>query len=199
MIRETVIAETMISQTMPGCAFAEAAQRSGPETILLVEDEAFVRKATAEALESAGYRLVIAGNAAEALGAYRRCSWPVDLLLADIVMPGMSGRELAAEIENFYPRARVLLMSGYVEELAGRALFPNSDDCLVKPFSVHSLLSRVRKVLGHEKGSATKSHNESVAGGGGCNETPGTTANRIHQRQGHAAPGTYKASARSSG
>jgi ActR/RegA family two-component response regulator len=99
-------------------AFAEATRWCGPETILLVEDEAFVQKATAEALESAGYRLVIAGSAVEALEAYRRCSWPVDLLLCDIVMPGMSGRELVVELENFDPRARILLMSGYAEQLA---------------------------------------------------------------------------------
>jgi CheY-like chemotaxis protein len=144
------------SEAMMSTAFAEAAQWSGPETILLVEDEAFVRTATAEVLESAGYRLVIAGSAAEALAAYRRCSWPVDLLLCDIVMPGMNGRELATELEKLYPRARVLLMSGYAEQLACCALFPNGEDCLAKPFSAHALLSRVRKVLGREEESAPK-------------------------------------------
>jgi DNA-binding response OmpR family regulator len=163
MISETVITEiggTTIANTTIGSAFAKASEWSGPETILLVEDEAFVRAATAEVLESAGYRLVIAGSAAEALEAYRTCSLPVDLLLADIVMPGMNGRELATELERLYPRARVLLMSGYAEQLAGCALFPNGAECLVKPFSVHALLSRVREVLGHEKESATTSHCE---------------------------------------
>jgi len=102
-------------------AFAAAAQRSWPETILLVEDEAFVRNATAEVLESAGYRLVIAASAAEALDAYRKCVGRVDLLLADVVMPGMSGSELAAEFERLCPRARVLLMSGRDEQVAGPA------------------------------------------------------------------------------
>src|SRR5580700_4654476 len=103
MISETVITEiggTTIANTTIGSAFAKASEWSGPETILLVEDEAFVRAATAEVLESAGYRLVIAGSAAEALEAYRTCSLPVDLLLADIVMPGMNGRELATELER---------------------------------------------------------------------------------------------------
>lgn len=160
LIGETMNSEAAISKTITGAAFANAADWSGPETILLVEDEAFVRTATTEVLESAGYRLVVAGSAAEALVAYHSCSWPVDLLLADIVMPGMDGRELATELENFHPRARVLLMSGYAEQLAGCALFPNGDECLVKPFSVHTLLSGVRKVLGHGKESATKSHYE---------------------------------------
>ncbi len=162
MTGETVISETRISETMISAAFAEAAQWGGPETILLVEDEEFVRKATADALESAGYRLVIARGGAEALEAYRRCSCPVDLLLADIVMPGMSGRELATELETFHPHARVLLMSGYSEQLARCALFPNGEEYLAKPFSVHTLLSRVREVLGHEEESATKGRLEGV-------------------------------------
>src|SRR5271169_5407250 len=87
-----VVGVAMPSETMPGAAFVEPAPRGGPETILLVEDEGFVRKVTAEVLESAGYKVVIAGNAGEALEVYRRLSGPVDLLLADVVMPGMSGR-----------------------------------------------------------------------------------------------------------
>ena len=128
-------------------ALTEAGKWCGPETILLVEDEAFVRKATAEALESAGYRLLIAKNAAEALEAYRSCVWPVDLLLTDVVMPGMSGLDLAAEFESLCPRARVLLMSGHAEQFAGRELSRYSKRCLAKPFSIRALLKRVREVL----------------------------------------------------
>ena len=128
-------------------AFAAAAQRSWPETILLVEDEAFVRNATAEVLESAGYRLVIAASAAEALDAYRKCVGRVDLLLADVVMPGMSGSELAAEFERLCPRARVLLMSGRDEQVAGPARSCDGKNYLAKPFSVGALLARVREAL----------------------------------------------------
>ena len=126
--------------------FAEAGRWCGPETILLVEDEAFVRKATAEVLESAGYRLVIARTAAEALEACRRCLRPVDLLLTDIVMPGMSGRDLAAEFTSLCPRARVLLMSGDAE-LAACEGSRYGKKYLTKPFSVRVLLSRVREAL----------------------------------------------------
>jgi CheY-like chemotaxis protein len=139
--------EPAISETITGAAFAEASEWSGPETILLVEDEAFVRNATAEVLESAGYRLVVAGSAAEALMAYRSCSRPVDLLLADIVMPGKDGRELATELENFYPRARVLFMSGYAEQLAWCGSSACDKHYLAKPFSSPMLLRRVREVL----------------------------------------------------
>ena len=139
--------EPAISETITGAAFAEASEWSGPETILLVEDEAFVRNATAEVLESAGYRLVVAGSAAEALMAYRSCSRPVDLLLADIVMPGKDGRELATELENFYPRARVLFMSGYAEQLAWCEASAGRRKYLAKPFSLGTLLGRVREVL----------------------------------------------------
>ena len=139
--------EPAISETMTGAPFAEASEWSGPETILLVEDEAFVRNATAEILESAGYRLVIAASASEALAAYRLCSWPVDLLLADIVMPGMSGRELAVELEDFYPHVRVLLMSGYAEQLAWCGSSACDKHYLAKPFSIPMLLRRVREVL----------------------------------------------------
>jgi CheY-like chemotaxis protein len=130
-----------------GDSFSETTAWSGPETILLVEDEAFVRKVTAEVLESAGYRLVIAGSAVEALEASRGGTRPVDLLLADVVMPGMNGRELAAEFETLYPRARVLLMSGYAEQLALCASVPYDKKYLAKPFSVPVLLGRVREVL----------------------------------------------------
>jgi two-component system, cell cycle sensor histidine kinase and response regulator CckA len=118
----------------------------GPETILLVEDEAFVREAAAEALESAGYRLLIAGSAAEALAAYRGCFRPVDLLLADVVMPGMSGRDLAAEFAGLCPRTRILLMSGYAEQLAACQPSPYKK-WLAKPFSTRTLLRAVREAL----------------------------------------------------
>jgi CheY-like chemotaxis protein len=120
------------------------------ETILLVEDEAFVRKAAAEVLESAGYRLVIAGSAAEALELCRESCETVDLLLADVVMPGMGGPELAAEFERLCPRPRVLLMSGYVEgghaeRLPQRSTYDNG--YLAKPFSRQTLLKKVRELL----------------------------------------------------
>jgi two-component system, cell cycle sensor histidine kinase and response regulator CckA len=130
-----------------GSDISAAGPRGGPQTILLVEDEAFVRKVTAEVLESAGYRLVIARNAAEALETYRGFSTPPDLLLSDVVMPGMSGGELARELQNLCPHPRVLLMSGYVEKLSRSDLSPTDSEYLAKPFSIQTLLRRVREAL----------------------------------------------------
>jgi two-component system cell cycle sensor histidine kinase/response regulator CckA len=142
----TIVSEAA-AETMFAAAFTGTGQCGGPETILLVEDEAFVRKVTAEVLESAGYKLVIARTAAEALAAYRGCQGPPDLLLADVVMPGMSGRELAGKLAGFYPRARALLMSGYPEQLTRSELVPHSQHYLAKPFSIPLLLRKVREVL----------------------------------------------------
>jgi two-component system, cell cycle sensor histidine kinase and response regulator CckA len=115
--------------------------------VLLVEDEAFVRKAAAEVLESAGYRLLIAGNASEALEVCREVSEPVDLLLTDVVMPETSGRELAAEFLTICPRAKVLLMSGYPERHAPMERSTTTSGYLAKPFSSATLLQRVREFL----------------------------------------------------
>jgi two-component system cell cycle sensor histidine kinase/response regulator CckA len=135
-------------EPMPAADFAIAVPWCGPKTILLAEDEWFVRQATAAALESAGYRLLVAGSGAEGLDLCRTCRHPVDLLLTDVVMPGMSGRDLAAEFERLCPHARVLLMSGHAEELARSGRLDDDTRCLVKPFTVRTLLSRVRELLG---------------------------------------------------
>ena len=134
-------------ETIPSAAFVEPLCLGGPETILLVEDEGFVRKVTAEVLESAGYKLVIARTGAEALDTYRQLSEPVNLLLADIVMPGMSGQDLAVEFERLCPRARVLLMSGYAGQLASCQVSRCARPYLAKPFSVRTLLRSVREIL----------------------------------------------------
>ena len=127
-------------------AFASIGQQSGSETILFVEDEAFVRRVAAEVLESAGYRVVVAASASEALQAYRGTE-PVDLLVADVVLPDMSGRELAVRVETSLPSARILLMSGYPEQLALCELSAHHRKYLAKPFSLHSLLRSVREAL----------------------------------------------------
>ena len=143
-----VAPQTMAAQATSSGVFAETTGMGPAQTILLVEDEAFVRKATAEALQSAGYSVVIATSASVALEAYSKRSRPVDLLLSDVVMPGMSGRDLAAEFTILCPRARVLLMTGYAHELALCELPPDCKMYLRKPFSVTVLLRKVREALG---------------------------------------------------
>ena len=126
--------------------------RNQPKTILLVEDEAFVRRVTAEVLKSAGYSTVIAASATEALEACREPCGQIDLLLTDVVMPGMSGRELATHFEKCCPNAQVLMMSGYAEQLSSCEFSTSQRKCLAKPFSAGTLLQRVRETLGTQLG-----------------------------------------------
>lgn len=145
-IGSAFVTET-IAEAMSSAALGVAVPWRGPKTILLVEDELFVRQATAAALESAGYRLLVAGGGVEGLDLCRAGRHPVDLLLTDLVMPGMSGGQLAAEFERLCPHARVLLMSGHAERLAQSERTGADRKCLVKPFSVRTLLGRVRELL----------------------------------------------------
>ena len=146
-IGETAISETTISEAMICTSFVEAEPRGGHETILLAEDEGFVCKVTAEVLQLAGYKLVIARNGTEAVPDFHQLPEPIDLLLADVVMPGMDGRDLAAKFETLCPHARVLLMSGYAGQLAWYHMSPHGRTCLAKPFSARTLLRKVREVL----------------------------------------------------
>lgn len=130
-----------------GGTFCEAGNLGGSETILLVEDEVFVRNVTAEVLKSAGYGVLVATSAAHALQVDRKHVKPVQLLLADVVMPGMSGCELAVEFGRLHPRARVLLMSGYEEQLSRCESSLGKQACLAKPFTACTLLKKLREVL----------------------------------------------------
>lgn len=115
-----------------------------PVTILLVEDEPAVRMVTREALELGGYRVLEAGTPEAALCLAAESDWPIDLLLTDMVMPGLNGAELARRVRERRPGVATLFMSGYAESeilrLAARE-FKNSH--IQKPFSVSQLLDRV--------------------------------------------------------
>jgi two-component system, cell cycle sensor histidine kinase and response regulator CckA len=113
--------------------------------ILLVEDQAFVRNALAEALRGAGYQIVAAATAAEALMAC--CGKNVELLLTDLVLPGMNGCELAEKFQTIFPHAAILLMSGYTERFLGIEQSECALEYLAKPFSIPILLERIREVL----------------------------------------------------
>jgi CheY-like chemotaxis protein len=119
---------------------------TGTETILLVEDEAFVREVTHEVLESAGYRVVTAKNAQEAIAERERMS-QVDLLLTDVVLPGRSGRALASDLRSRQPSLPVLFVSGYAVQLAEIKVAQPAEACLPKPFSAAVLLRKLRQML----------------------------------------------------
>jgi CheY-like chemotaxis protein len=116
------------------------------ETILFVEDEKFVRDVTCEVLRSAGYRVVTAKNASEGLGLYEAHHGQVDLLLTDVVLPGQTGRALAARLRRQDPELRVLFVTGYAEQMGLREI--RLTECLAKPFSTEALLERVRHLVG---------------------------------------------------
>jgi len=139
--------ESLISSEAIVASSTATRRRDRKETILLVEDEAFVRKATGEALESAGYRVLTAENATQALQVLGEYAEPVNLLLADIVMPGINGHELARDFTASCPHTRILLMSGYEEQLTSRERSVHRPEYLAKPFSIPMLLRRVREVL----------------------------------------------------
>jgi len=126
---------------------APAAAR-GHETILLVEDEAGVRRVARMALERQGYVVYAAASGREALDLAKQHGDQIDLLLTDLVMPELSGRELAETLKARYPRLAVLLMSGYVEDDFVR-LGVQADELtlLQKPFTLAQLAAKVRATL----------------------------------------------------
>lgn len=122
---------------------------SGGETILLVEDDPSVRRTAAEVLLGAGYRVLTAPSGADALRMAARHEGRLDLLLTDIVMPGMSGPELARQFIVQFPSVRILYMSGYSEDaIEKHGLRGRTVRVLQKPFTHETLARSVREALG---------------------------------------------------
>jgi PAS domain S-box-containing protein len=120
----------------------------GHETILLVEDEATVRQLARECLELQGYVVLEAPEGAAALQLAQAHPGPIHLLLTDVIMPGMTGRELANRLSQSRPGIRVLYMSGYTENAIGHnGMLDAGVMLLQKPFSLPTLRAKVREVL----------------------------------------------------
>jgi signal transduction histidine kinase len=127
---------------------AAVATPSGTETVLVVEDEAEVRALTCEVLEAKGYHVLEAADGRAALEVCRRHGGPIHLLLTDVVMPRMSGRELADQVAAVRPETRVLYVSGYTDDALGhRGVLDPGVVLLQKPFTPARLVERVREVL----------------------------------------------------
>ena len=114
-------------------------------TILLVEDEAFVRNVTCEVLQAIGYRVMCAKNSAEGSGLHERFSEEIELLITDVVLPGENGHALAERLQRRNPDLKVLLVTGYAEQMkfSGQGYF----ECLAKPFSSAALVERMQRLL----------------------------------------------------
>ena len=120
----------------------------GHETILLVEDRDDVRLLTMAILEGLGYSVLAADSGAKALEISQRSQCEIDLLLTDVVMPGMTGAELAARLSELRPSIRVLFISGYSEaEGLEVGAVENESHLLSKPFTPSALAAKVRNVL----------------------------------------------------
>ncbi len=127
---------------------AKADAPSGNETILLVEDDAYVRELARRVLEANGYTLLEAQNGQEALELAASHLGPIHLLLTDVVMPGISGRELVSQLTRIRTDFRILFMSGYTEEaIAHHGVLVPGVELLQKPFSPMVLMRKVRDML----------------------------------------------------
>jgi PAS domain S-box-containing protein len=123
-------------------------RRVGPETILLVEDDLEVRQVAMRILKQNGYRVLEAGNGADALRICEDEGEDVDLIVTDIVMPEMGGSELAKKVRELKPEARILFTSGYTEDAAVRQSLLHAGEAFIeKPFTPGSLTKKTREAL----------------------------------------------------
>ena len=132
--------------TLQPCALAS--ERPSRRTVLLVEDEPFVREVTCSILESAGFEVLLAQDASDATKLYEeaKCSRHIDLLMTDLVLPGSSGQQLGDDLRQRSPDLNVLVTSGYsnadtIEEPASRTYF------LSKPYSRRSLVEKIESIF----------------------------------------------------
>src|SRR5690606_3393905 len=120
----------------------------GTETILVVEDEEMVRQLVCETLAAYGYEVLEAQSPAEAL--HLAATHPgIQLMLTDVIMPELNGRELAQQVAALNPATKILFMSGYTDDVVVRhGVLESGVNFLQKPFTVQSLTQKVREVLG---------------------------------------------------
>ena len=129
---------------------AAAAAPRVAETVLLVEDEPAIRAFVRRCLEGFGYAVLDAGDPRDAIAIARNHAAGIDLVLTDIVLPEMSGRDLVDRLSAIRPSIRALYMSGYgVEEIVHHGMMEPGIRMLSKPFTREALARKVREVLEH--------------------------------------------------
>lgn len=124
----------------------------GHETVLLVEDDANVRELTSRILTRLGYRALVAENGSEAVKLALEFEGRIDLLMTDVVMPEVNGRELAERILQRRSETKVLFASGYAEDVIVHHGIVNKNlDFIAKPYSMQALARKLREVLGPKR------------------------------------------------
>jgi CheY-like chemotaxis protein len=120
----------------------------GTETILVVEDDQRVRSLVARSLAICGYTILVASHGEEALTMARGTQGQIHLLLTDVVMPGINGRQLAERLATIHPETRVLFTSGYTEDIVvHHGVLDKGINFISKPYTLESLARSVRGVL----------------------------------------------------
>lgn len=123
----------------------------GQETILLVEDEPAIQEVTEKMLHRLGYTVLSASTPGQAIRLAREHAGAIDLLLTDVIMPEMNGRDLAKNLLSIYPGMKRLFVSGYTADvIAHHGVLDAGVHFLQKPFSTDTLAAKIREVLGHE-------------------------------------------------
>jgi two-component system, cell cycle sensor histidine kinase and response regulator CckA len=133
-----------------------ALEISGSGTVLLVEDDPLVREMALQMLDEIGYTVVQAENPRDAIEICKKGEVPIDIILTDVVMPGMNGKEMVDNIESFRPSLKVLFMSGYTSDLvAQRGVVDQGRYFIQKPFDMHSLNEKIKATLLDEQRSSS--------------------------------------------
>ena len=133
---------------------APAGRPAGGYTVLVVDDEEPVRRLAVRMLTWAGYQAIEARHGREALDAIQQHTGPVHLVLTDIKMPGMNGRELGRLVEERWPGKPILYMSGFASEVFRGGLLEPEAPFLAKPFTQEDLAAKVRGLLNGVPGAA---------------------------------------------
>jgi two-component system cell cycle sensor histidine kinase/response regulator CckA len=150
LVQETVAVEEK-PQVAPANSF------EGSESILLVEDETSLRELAHHFLQTLGYKVLAAGNAASAMRISDSYNEPIDLLITDVVMPGLNGRLLADRLRERRPAMGVLFMSGYTGQTVGaHGVLAEGSFFIAKPFMKDHLARKVREVIGATRASKSR-------------------------------------------
>jgi len=136
------------AEVSPGRPPTEVRLAQGSETVLLIEDDPLLRDLLHEALEGAGYTVLVADQGAKALETAHEYAGAIDLVVTDVIMPGLTGKQAAERIVAERPEVKILFISGYTNEaIARHGVLEPGARFLSKPFTPDELLRRVRDVL----------------------------------------------------